>query len=653
MTMRASLIISAKDDGASAAFSRIGAAARSMGEDVRHTAASAQRAEAALAAVGTGAPASFARIGTAARAMGGAFSPMTEGAFQASRVMGTLDRDTRLMFQRVKGSGAAFRPVIVDVSETRSAFARLGDAGRRLGTNLRSSEWRAKAFGSVLQSVGGAARSGYSGLERWSTGVLRTIGSMHLAERAAYGLGAGIGTVIRKTAGFAITGATWGAGLLGAGLGLLTGGAISTGAKFEQFGVALKTVTGSAEAAKKSMSWVQQFAATTPYELDEVLGAFVKLKTRGMDPTDGTLRSLGDSASAMGKSIDDAVEMMADAVTGEFERLKEFGVTASQAGDKVTFRWMKNGKTMTETVKKDGTAIRKALIGIFDGNYGGAMAGQSKTFAGMISNLKDQWTSFQKMVADAGIFDLVKQKLAGVLDWVNRLAANGTLKAWAQQVSDKMVEMFNRASEFVKNVDWKSVADGIGAIVDILIHVVGWIGRAAGEWRAWQNDVQRKRDLGTVGAPNAAFVGGVRLWGVTQQERQAAAQRLGMTDKGAVLRPGAHSVAPWKPTPRTTRPWSMANTPQAKPGASVLKPGAAAVTPWAPARTATARRSAAVAPKTIVHTQRTVNDVKVGGKVAIEVKAAPGTQARATTLASANRNVPIAVRTGRAMTAAA
>jgi len=47
------------------------------------------------------------------------------------------------------------------------------------------------------------------------------------------------------------------------------------------------------------------------------------------------------------------------------------------------------------------------------------------------------------------------------------------------------------------------------------------------------------------------------------------------------------------------------------------------------------------------------NDVQVGGKVQIEVKAAPGTQVRTTQMSSANPRVPLNVRTGKAMAGAA
>jgi len=59
---------------------------------------------------------------------------------------------------------------------------------------------------------------------------------------------------------------------------------------------------------------------------------------------------LGDLASSTGKSFDQLAEAVLDAQTGEFERLKEFGIKASANGDKVTFSF-KEQKTTVENAK--------------------------------------------------------------------------------------------------------------------------------------------------------------------------------------------------------------------------------------------------------------------------------------------------------------
>ncbi|MGZ8370087.1 MAG: hypothetical protein ACXWVH_03420, partial [Caulobacteraceae bacterium] len=134
--------------------------------------------------------------------------------------------------------------------------------------------------------------------------------------------------------------------------------------------------------------------------------AFVRMKAYGIDPTDGALQTLGDTASGMGKDVMAAVESLADAVTGEFERLKEFGIKSSQKGGFVTFTYqnIKSGKEMSVKVKKNAAEIRAALLGIWKGNYGGGMDAMSRTMTGRLSNISDAWGRFQRKIGDAGFF---------------------------------------------------------------------------------------------------------------------------------------------------------------------------------------------------------------------------------------------------------
>ncbi|MEO1989251.1 MAG: tape measure protein [Martelella sp.] len=213
---------------------------------------------------------------------------------------------------------------------------------------------------------------------------------------------------------------------------------ISTSANFEQMTATLETIEGSSEKAKQSMDWVAEFAKTTPYELNEVAQSFVRLRAYGLDPMNGSLAAVGDAASAMGKSIMSGVEALADAVTGENERLKEFGITTSVAGDQITYMWNQNGVSMSKTLKKNGQEIAKFLQENFEIRFGGAMIRQSKTWDGMFSNMLDTWTLFQKRVGDKGFFDTVKFYLGDFLDYISALDADGTLDRWATNISKSM-----------------------------------------------------------------------------------------------------------------------------------------------------------------------------------------------------------------------
>lgn len=270
-------------------------------------------------------------------------------------------------------------------------------------------------------------------------------------ELGATGAAKGIGLVVRKGLDFARAAAGWGALAAGAGAGWLVGGTIGLASDFEQFQVVLENTEGSAEKARKAMDWVKSFAKTTPYEVAQVMEAFVALKSYGIDPMSGSLMSLGNAASGMNKPLMQAIEMLADAQTGEFERLKEFGVRAKVTGDKVTFTYMKAGREISRTAKTSGTEINRAVLGIFDDRFSGMMDRQSHTLKGMWSNLQDMFANFQLDVADAGFFDTIKSKLQGVLDWINAKANDGTLKRWAENVSQWLTIAVEKLDQFLSN----------------------------------------------------------------------------------------------------------------------------------------------------------------------------------------------------------
>ncbi|MGF7163264.1 phage tail tape-measure protein, partial [Rhodoligotrophos appendicifer] len=228
---------------------------------------------------------------------------------------------------------------------------------------------------------------------------------------------------------------------------------VDTAAEFETFRTVLETIEGSSSAASKSMAWISDFAAKTPYELAQVTEAFVKLRAYGMDPTDGLLTTLGDTASAMGKPLMSAVEAIADAMTGENERLKEFGIRATKSGDKITYEYMQNGKTMTASAKASSREqILAVLSAILNPKYAGAMDKQSRTWKGMISNLSDQWARFTNMTMDAGLFDFLRKKLEGLLAAVNRMADNGSLQEWAERLGGAFTRAFTTIADAVPRI---------------------------------------------------------------------------------------------------------------------------------------------------------------------------------------------------------
>lgn len=177
----------------------------------------------------------------------------------------------------------------------------------------------------------------------------------------------------------------------GAALFAFTGKVIEARSEYEKFNAVLTNTFQSDKVGAAALNMLTDFATKTPFALNELTGSFVKLVNRGINPTMAEMTNLGDLASSQGKSFDQLVEAILDAQTGEFERLKEFGIKASKSGDKVTFSF----KGITKEVQNNETAIKNALLeyGKLDG-VSNSMQSVSKTLGGMISNLGDQWNTF-------------------------------------------------------------------------------------------------------------------------------------------------------------------------------------------------------------------------------------------------------------------
>ncbi|QHB38498.1 hypothetical protein lotta81_gp040 [Flavobacterium phage vB_FspM_lotta8-1] len=165
---------------------------------------------------------------------------------------------------------------------------------------------------------------------------------------------------------------------------------IDTLAKFEKFEAVLTTTLGTESAAQDAMAQITEFAAKTPFEVDGLTDSFVRLANQGFVPTMDEMTKLGDLASSKGKDMTQLSEALIDAQVGEFERLKEFGIRASKAGDQVSFTF----KGQTKTMKMSDDAVKDYVLSLGDlAGVQGSMAGISKTTGGQISNLSDTVTS--------------------------------------------------------------------------------------------------------------------------------------------------------------------------------------------------------------------------------------------------------------------
>lgn len=285
---------------------------------------------------------------------------------------------------------------------------------------------------------------------------------------AASGVSKGLQTSAKITAGAMAA--------IGGAAAYAVKGVVGVGSTFEQMQVVLETVEGSAEKAQKSVNWIKDFAVSTPYELEQVQQAFVNMRAFGIDPTTGALESVGNAAAAIGIDIGEGVATLTGALTGENERLKRFGVSVRYEGEKVVYSWQENGKTIEKAADRTNKAmIQSLLLGMWNSRYGGAMDKLSKTFGGMWSNIQDQFTKFQLMIANSGIFEEVKASMAEFLATLDEMEKSGKLQELADVIGRAMVDAFRALKRVIQETDFKALFEGfvksvkdIGAFVDAI-----------------------------------------------------------------------------------------------------------------------------------------------------------------------------------------
>jgi hypothetical protein len=245
----------------------------------------------------------------------------------------------------------------------------------------------------------------------------------------------------------------------GVSIGAFAGKLVSVEREFGTLNASLVTVTGSAREADKAFALLTNFAATTPFSLQEVTAAFIKMKAMGLDASEAALRSYGNTASAMGKSLNQMIEAVADAATGEFERLKEFGIRAKSEGDRVTLTF----RGVSTNIGKNAAEIEGYLRSIGDVDFAGAMDARAKTLDGAISNLGDSWDSLFRAINDEMTGPLLMAAVQGAQTAIVGLSA--VVKNFTEFMDQNKVALM----AFAAILAGPAIVSGIGAAATAFI----------------------------------------------------------------------------------------------------------------------------------------------------------------------------------------
>lgn len=261
-------------------------------------------------------------------------------------------------------------------------------------------------------------------------------------------------------------------------------------ASLEQYRNTLNVVMKDQKLAGETFAWAVDFANKTPFETDDIVQATVKLQSYGLE-AQKVMPMVGDMAAAMGKDMDQAVEAVADAQTGELERLKEFGITKAmiveQAAKKMNGIEVVNNKGQITNQK----AFNDALFSLMEDRYKGAMDIQSKSWNGLVSTISG--VAKNGLARIAGIsqtgeiipgsaFDIAKQKISQLADVFTRLQESGKFDELQKQFGELVSNGFQKIEEITPKV-----VDFAQKVIDNgpkIINTVKLIGEGFIAWKA-------------------------------------------------------------------------------------------------------------------------------------------------------------------------
>lgn len=206
-------------------------------------------------------------------------------------------------------------------------------------------------------------------------------------------------------------------------------------ASMEQNTVAFGNFLGSQKAARQELEWLEKFAARSPFEFPDLVSADRKLLAFGMTAKQSrrVLGSIGEASAGLGLAGPE-IDRMTMAIgqiqakgklsTEELLQMAELGVPA--------FKILKKelgltGKELEDGLRKGAISADTGIAALtrgMDRSFKGSMEGQSKTFSGQVSTLKDGFNSLLR-TASKPLFDFLSTKVLPVMVRITDAANKG------------------------------------------------------------------------------------------------------------------------------------------------------------------------------------------------------------------------------------
>jgi hypothetical protein len=226
-----------------------------------------------------------------------------------------------------------------------------------------------------------------------------------------------------------------GAALVAFGTQRAISGIVDATLQMEQFRTQLTAYLGDQRLANAEIERLSKLARGLPQDVNELTNAFVILERNGISTSNEAMTAFAKVAAGNSKSMTQFAEAVADAMTDEFERLKEFGVKVSQEANGLSARFsdgttkmVANSRELVEELKAMGEeggrfanvaagnltqALSNLRGAVFETNAALGGQGLSAAIADVATRITDLITNNKPLVREIGV-NLTKAFLAVV-----------------------------------------------------------------------------------------------------------------------------------------------------------------------------------------------------------------------------------------------
>lgn len=171
--------------------------------------------------------------------------------------------------------------------------------------------------------------------------------------------------------------------------------------------------------ATEDFNKIMELAKTAPFTVEQITKSWVKFKAVGLDPADGSLRSMLDAIAAFGGSDEElhrasvAIQQMGGKGVISMEELRQqLGEAVPTALKNMSKGMQISMKEMVDRISRGEVEAKRALQKFFNElqiAYGGKSQALMESFSGSVARLSTSWKLMQKELAEgSGFFDTVK-----------------------------------------------------------------------------------------------------------------------------------------------------------------------------------------------------------------------------------------------------